>query len=227
MPAFKSHKEYSSRLARQEARKFTSQALGFSLLAIAIIALVLFVGIPALVKLAIFIGELNSASAPVAQKNIIPPAAPQLLPLPEATNSATIRLEGYAEPGTMVNIYVNGNKVKESLIDESGSFNFPDITIIDGNNSIYAEANDSAGNTSPPSSSLTINMYPDKPNLSVNFPVNGQQFFGVANQQITIEGKTDVKNYITINDRQVVVLSDGSFKHRLQLTEGDTTIQIK
>jgi hypothetical protein len=227
MSTYRSHKEYSSRLARQEAKRFTVQAVGFGVLALAIIAIVIFVGIPAFIKGAVFLGELNNSSNMNVQEDTIPPAAPQLLPLTEATSSAQIDVEGYAEVGSFVTLFVNGSKVNESLIDETGTFKFSGITISDGTSTIYAEATDAAGNTSSPSTKLQVTLYQDKPTLTITYPVEGQQLYGLDNQQITIEGKTESTNRVSINDRQAVVIGDGTFKHRFQLKEGGNEITIK
>jgi hypothetical protein len=226
MSSFKSRREYSSRLARQEAKRFTTQAIGFGMLAIVIIALAIFVGIPGLIKVAVFLGDLNNNANPISQTDTIPPPPPQLIPLPEAINTTTVTVAGYAEKGSLLSLYVNGAKVKESLVDDQGSFSFTTITLVDGLNTIYAKTKDAAGNESTISPSLQVQVYTENPTVTIIEPVEGQKFYGISNQQLIVEGSTHSKNRVLINEHQVLMGADGTFKHRLQLNEGDNTITI-
>jgi hypothetical protein len=226
MSSFKSRREYSSRLARQEAKRFTTQAIGFGFLAIAIIALVIFVGIPGLIKLSVFLGELNSSANPINQTDTIPPPPPQLIPLPEAINTTTVTIEGYAEKGSFLSLYINGAKAKESLVDDQGAFTFHNMALVDGLNTIYAKTKDAAGNESSVSPSVQVYVYTENPTITISYPVEGQKFFGLSNQQLVIEGSTANKNRVLINEHQALMGADGTFKHRLQLNEGDNTITV-
>jgi hypothetical protein len=67
-----------SRLARKEEVRSLRQAFFFGILTIVFLLLLIFLGIPALIKMAIFLGEIRSSSTPVKTEDLLPPAPPIL-----------------------------------------------------------------------------------------------------------------------------------------------------
>lgn len=226
MSKFKSYHEYTSRLARQETKRYTQQSFFFILATLALIVLVIFVGIPLVTKAAIFIGDIRSSNTPITNQETLRPATPQLIPPPVATNSSNLTVSGYAQAGAKVAIFINGVKQAESLVDESGSFNFNDLKLNVGANEIYAISFNSNDQASPESSPLTINVFDQKPKLTLTNPENGAKIYGFQNQQLNVEGLTDTHNTVYINDRQTFVTTNGTFKQSFILKDGENSFTI-
>ena len=138
-----------SRLARHEGKMWRRQGVVFLGLVAAMIWGIFNWGIPALVKLAIFLGDIKSGREKVEQADTIPPIAPQLLPLPVATFSAQIRIAGFAESGSKVTVYVNSQPKGEVVADGNGGFEGDGGGLDLGENGVWAGAIDQAGNNIP------------------------------------------------------------------------------
>ncbi|WP_277977771.1 Ig-like domain-containing protein [Pantoea endophytica] len=94
-------------------------------------------------------------------------------PITGLTNDTTPLLAGSAEPGSLVTIYDGETpigSVQASAIDGSWSFT-PATALGDGPHTLSATATDAAGNESPASNTLTINIdtaVPDAPDFVLN-----------------------------------------------------------
>src|SRR3989344_4455216 len=139
-----------SRLQRKREKDSLRQAGKYILLTLVTLFLVVKFGLPSLIRLAAFIGDLKSSSQPIEKTDNLAPAAPTLLPLPEATNSAKIAITGYAETGATIKLSRGGMIVEKTIADSDGNFAFKDVVLKEGNNEFFDEAVDSQGNTSGP-----------------------------------------------------------------------------
>jgi len=214
-----------SRLIRKEEARNLRQALFFGFLTIILGLALVFLGIPALIRMAIFLGNLRSSSLPVESQDILPPAPPRLKPIPEATNSAQITIQGFAEPGSTVEIFLDGFSTKKVVSENDGTFTASDINLSLGKNDFWATATDQAGNTSQKSGQLTIFYDQTPPKLEIKEPAS-ETTFSAEENKITIRGKTEEKATVTINDRIVIVDSEGNFEYPFLLSEGENLIQI-
>jgi len=151
----------------------------------------------------------------------IAPAAPQINSLPEQVSSKTVTLNGTAESGATVTTYVNEEEAFSTLADKEGFFE-GDITLVGGENNIKAIAKDPAGNISRESKSLKVVYDANPPSLVLlqNIPSE------VTDQELTINAKTEPGAKVTINDRLVIVNSDGVFSTTVQLKSGQNPISI-
>ena len=215
----------SSRLAKKEEARNLRRALLFSFLTLALALGLIFLGTPALIKMAIFIGNLRSASVPIETKDTLPPAPPKLKPLPAATNSAQITLEGFAEAGSTVEIFLSGISTKKTITETDGSFLVSNLELTLGRNEIEVQATDKAGNTSQKSNKLVIIYDETPPDLIIKEPVKGASFF-TPEKQIEIKGETEPEATVTVNGRFVIVDSEGKFNYPLTLSEGENRIKI-
>ncbi|MBF2079997.1 MAG: DUF4347 domain-containing protein [Synechococcales cyanobacterium T60_A2020_003] len=100
-----------------------------------------------------------------------PPAAPVVLTT-GTTNDSTPTITGTAEPGSTVDVLVDGTSVGTATADGSGNWSFtPSNAIADGTHTIRATATDAAGNTSALSNQKNITIdatapsAPTTPNL--------------------------------------------------------------
>ena len=214
-----------SRLLRKEEARSLRRAITFGFLTVILALALIFLGIPALIRMAIFLENLRSSSLPVETKDIFPPAPPQLKPLPEATNDAQVVVQGFAESGSAVEIFLNGKSTKKVIAENAGSFSTSSIKITSGRNEITAIATDKAGNSSQKSGKIIISYDEAPPELKISEPIDNAEFFGEENK-ITVKGKTEEKATVTVNERVVIVDSEGNFEYSLTLSEGENQILI-
>ncbi len=158
-------------------------------------------------------------------RDTLPPAPPIIDPLPEATNSAILEVVGEAEALSELSLFLNGEVIKKMVVGESGTFRVGDINLSQGDNNIYALAEDMVGNKSQESVRQTIILDKEPPELEVAFPENNQSFSG-DKREIIIKGKTEENAIITINERKVVVDLDGGFEISYSLADGTNSIII-
>lgn len=174
------------------------------------------------------IGTLNdSGSEEIANvvRDTLPPPPPLIDPLPEATNSAILEIIGEAEASSELNLFLNGETVKQMVVGDSGTFRVDGVNLREGDNNIYAVATDMAGNRSQESPRQTITLDKEPPELSIEFPQNNQILSG-DEREIAIKGKIEEDAVITINERKIVVDLDGSFEASYSLTDGENSITI-
>lgn len=214
-----------SRLSHLEEKRSRQQTLFFVFLTLLLIAAVFFLGIPLLIRLAIFLGELQSSGQPIEVGDTIPPAPPTLETLQEATNSARLSLSGFAEAGSSVELFLNGQAVAEKVADAAGEFGFPNLTLKKGNNSFFLTATDNAGNVSQASQSQTVVFDDQPPPLSLFTPENGAAFFG-PQKSVKVEGQTEAGASVSVNGHQVVVGPEGKFSYNMGLSEGENEIKV-
>jgi hypothetical protein len=190
-----------------------------------IIFISIFFGFKVLTKMFLFITQLNSSGRPVEKSDYIPPSPPVFISRFEATNSAYLVLKGIAEPGSMVFLTQNSNSVKSVVASENGEFEFSQVILTDGDNEFFGVAVDPAGNKSQPSNKLNIYLSIKEPKLVIEKPITGQVFSG-NNSKIEISGLTDPEVRLTINERVVIVATDGRFHHQLGLSPGENKLLI-
>lgn len=214
-----------SRLSRTEERRNNRKAFIFFVLTIASILLVFFLGLPLLAKFAAFLTDIRQSSQPIEISDTTPPVLPRFEPLPEATNEIKVEITGHTEPGATAILYLN-NKTEEVLADNKGEFNYT-FFLNDGNNRISAVAKDGSGNESQKTETYKILFDDEPPEIQINSPEAGSEYFGAKQRQVVIDGKTEEGAKININDRLVVVDSDGSFTFATTLSEGENSFTIK
>jgi hypothetical protein len=214
-----------SLLSKKESKRSLRQAIFFSLLTIALAALVFIYGIPAVIKMAVFIGDIRSSSTPVELKDKIPPAPPIFKDTPEATNIAKINLHGFAENGSMVKIYLTGQPMGEVVADNDGNFSLDNLVLTLGTNEITAVAVDTSDNKSRESERLVIWYDNQAPELEISQPADKSTITS-EDSEVEIMGKTETEVNLLINEHLVVIDSNGNFKYKFSLTTGENLINI-
>lgn len=151
--------------------------------------------------------------------------APPVLNIPfEATNTATIRVKGFATSDGKVEIYV-GNDLKETVgTDFDGSFE-TDIPLTDGNNAIYGKTI-LGSKSSLPSKAIRVEFSDQKPKLDISEPNDNQEVKG-GDKKVKVSGITDLENNVTINGAYVIVNPEGKFSSDVSINEGDNQITIQ
>lgn len=215
-----------TRLQRKRDKKSSKQALKYFLLIILFLFLLVRFGLPGLIKLAAFIGDLRSSSQPIEKQDQLPPRPPILNPVSEATSSAEINLSGYAEAGSTIKLSIRGITVADNVADNEGTFEFRGVHLREGSNEVFVVAIDDQGNVSEESTTYKITVDMTAPGLNLESPSDGDKFYDNDNP-ITIKGSSDEGADIRINGRFIRVGIDGNFEMSLSLSEGDNEIEIK
>lgn len=219
--AYNNYKSYS-RLNRIEDNKSKRTIIVYIVLTILFLLFLVFAA-PRI--LGLIVGSLNTDNPESLSSDTTAPSPPRVNTPPQFTNATSITISGSAEPNSTVAIF-NGNDKTETVADDSGNFSV-NIDLDRDENTIYAKAIDLAGNESPKSSTYTITYDNEKPEVEVTKPTEGQQFFGQQQRQLTLEGKTEPDAKVTINDRFVIVDSNGNFKFNTNLGDGENSFNIK
>ncbi|PJE67723.1 hypothetical protein COU95_00810 [Candidatus Shapirobacteria bacterium CG10_big_fil_rev_8_21_14_0_10_40_9] len=219
-------KIFHSRLVKKEEAKSLRRTVIFGGLTILFILGIIFLGIPTLVKIAVFFSEIKSSSVPVEQSDILPPAPPKINPLPEATNIGTIPISGFAEAGSTVEVFLNNSSYKKVVASEDGTFLVDSLLLTEGQNEIYTIAQDQAGNRSQPSETIIILFDKAPPTLEISQPQDGANFLGEKQRKIQISGKTEPGVSLTLNDHLQILDKDGNFSQTYALSEGENVFKF-
>jgi hypothetical protein len=219
-------KRRRSRLARKQEIRSFRKAVFFGFLTVLIALALVFLGIPAMIRLAIFLGDIRSSSQPVEPEDVLPPAPVSFQSPPEATNSAQFSLEGFAEQGATVEIFINDYSVKKVVAESGGTFQATGLNLKEGRNVIFATATDKTGNTSQASRKVTVIFDQKPPELEISSPEEGSEFSGDNEKRVSVKGKAEEGSTIMVNDKVVIVDFEGNFEYPLTLSEGENTIKI-
>jgi hypothetical protein len=182
-------------------------------------------GLPALVGGLTYITHFNSK--PVVKNTSDEDIAipPPVLNIPyEATNTATIAINGYTTPDTKVEIYLDDELKTTTDVKSDGSFQTSDISLSIGTNNIYGKT---IMGDKQSLESKTIKLYYDseKPKVDITSPTDNQEIKG-GDKKIRVAGNTDPQNSITINGSTVIVNGAGDFATDVNINEGDNTLTI-
>lgn len=219
-------KRKRSRLSRKEGQRYFRQSLLFTMLTLILIFAIIFWGIPSLIKLAIFLSDIRSSTQPISGEDTIAPPPPIIEPPAQATNSASIRLSGFAEDGATVVLSIDGREAYETVADTKGEFLFDSVRLNSGENEIIARATDASGNQSQASPVLRVVYDTQAPDLSISTPQDGAAFYGSGEQIINVSGTADSDARVMINGSLVILSQNGNFSQKIVLEEGENIIEV-
>ncbi len=151
--------------------------------------------------------------------------APPVLNIPyEATNSANIKISGYATKNSQIEIYFDDSLQETIQTSGDGSFETGNLELREGTNNIHAITvnNDKK---SLPSKTIKLLFSKEKPKLEVIEPPDNYQISS-GDKKVKVSGKVDNQNPVTVNGTTVIVSSDGNFSTEISINEGDNTIEI-
>lgn len=208
-----------------EQKKNTRSAVLYIGLTIAALAILYFLGIPAVGKLASLVSSLRNKNNAITSSDTTPPPPPKFKYFSEYTNQKNVTLSGNTEAGTIVRLTFNGED-QEILSDNNGQFSFA-LILGNGINSFAAIAMDQAGNQSQKTDDYQITFDNQAPDLSITSPDDNSSYYGSGQRQITVQGETEEGVQVTINDRFITVDEDGKFQYTTTLNEGANTFNIK
>jgi bacillopeptidase F len=212
-----------SRLSKN-AEKKTRKTLFLSVVGIIIVVFLLAkFGIGLLVNFSLFLAgpKDNQLLQGNSQINFVAP--PTLNPLPNATNSAKIIISGRSTKEIDIELFINDDLIDETKTDKDGGFVFtPNLK--EGNNQIKTRAiyKDKKSDFSV---TFEVILKNSQPTLEVTSPSDGQTFKKDQNN-VTIQGKTDLGVTITVNVFWAVIDDSNNFSYNLPLQNGDNEIKI-
>lgn len=183
-------------------------------------------GLPAFVSSLTFLNKYKSSGNSSKPASEDPAIAPPVLNIPyEATNSATIKISGYASTESQIEIYVDGELKDTSSAREDGSFISGDIPLSLGTNNIYGKTINRDNKKSLASKTIKLIYSNEKPQLEITEPQDNFQVKG-GDKKVKVAGKTDPNNTVSINGILTIVNNQGNFSTDVSLNDGDNTITI-
>lgn len=218
-------RKFTRKFINSEERKNTRSAASYILLTIAALALLYFVGIPAIGKLTSLVSSLKGNNSKISSSDMTPPPPPKFRNFPEFTNQQSLTLYGNTEAGSTVKLIFNGSQ-SEVLADNNGQFSF-NVNLQNGVNTFAATSTDQAGNQSLKSEDHQVTFDNKPPELEITSPTDSSSYFGSNQRQVTIAGKSEAESKVTINDRIIAVDEEGTFQYTTTLNEGANTFNVK
>ncbi len=213
-------------LSVREKREFR-QAIGLIFITLVLLVGFVFWGLPGLARL---VGNTLIKQSSGPSKNLeLKPTMPVLSDIPEATNSASLNIDGFAQPGVEVSLYVNSEQRDKMIVTDSGSFEFSNVKLTDGENTIYTYAeNPTSKLESDQSKQHVVVVDTKKPVVTITTPSDNTVFHTSHEQVVTISGSVDEEGVkIYVGERMAIVTPEKTFTLAYQLVEGDQDIPIK
>lgn len=213
-----------SRLDRKTNDQMTKKTVFLGIITIVCGLLVLVYGLPLLIRFSIFLGEGKNKKNNTTEEKVMPPLAPRILRDFEATNSATLKIRGYAESKVKVELFKNDISIGSTEVSENGDFVFDKITLEVGDNFFSAVASTEKAGNGDGSETMKVVYDVTAPSLALTNP--SEESLTVDSIDFDIVGKTDKGSSVLINNRIVKVDDDGGFKEKWQLTIGKNDLII-
>ncbi|MEY7151512.1 Ig-like domain-containing protein [Enterobacter cloacae] len=160
----------------------------------------------------------------------------------DTTDDQSPTLSGEAEPGSVVDIYDNDEKIGSVIVDDEGKWSYtPDTPLAKGDHEITTTVTDPSGNTSEPSPGISFTVDPDPNQVTVGEvvddegPIVGNLKPGTVTDDARPElsGKGKPGSTVTIMDGDdvlgsTVVDPDGNwtFTPEQDLADGDHSLTV-
>ena len=151
-------------------------------------------------------------------------APPVLDSMPNATNSAYIKITGTGQEKQTIKLYINDELVDKKDVEKNNRFSFSNIKINEGENTIKVKAVKN-GKESSFSSEATVAFQKNPPKLTIDSPSDNQSF-SKDDRFANVSGQTDPSAKVTVNDLWAIVDSDGKFSYKLPLQNGENKIKV-
>lgn len=218
MPEFK-----RSRLERKKEEQTTKKTVWLGVLTISIFILIIAFGLPLLIRFSILLGN-SKSNKDTTGDNVLAPLAPRLIVPFEATNSSKIKVEGFAESESIVELLKNQESVGKVNVTQNGDFSFENIDLNEGENSFSAVAIKDKSGSSQASDPIIVVFDNKKPELTMSNPKEETVTADLADFDII--GKSESGASVLVNNRVAVVDDEGNFKIKIQLNSGKNDIEI-
>lgn len=160
------------------------------------------------------------------EKDTVPPTAPYLQQIPEATQNGTIDVTGGSEEGAKVLLYIDDIKRTETIADNNGVFTFSGIETSATPSRIYVKAQDQAGNTSSESQTYTTVRDNEPPTIELISPKKGEVYKSTEHSYV-VKLKTEPNATVLVNGQLAVISQDGEATAQIRLERGKNEIKIE
>jgi hypothetical protein len=212
-----------TRLQKIEERKNLRQAIFLLVISILLIVGIFIFGLPLVIRMSLYLANKQPTTSTTEKAQLPPPPQPQLQPLPQATNSAELIIAGFAPAGNKIKVFLNDEFVKDTTTNKNGEFRITDLTLKEGENKIRVISFVEDKESEPYITTVVYKKTP--PVLFIDSPTDGQSFYD-TDKEITVKGKTDPNATVTVNGHLAIVDSEGLFRIKLTLSQGDNPIKI-
>jgi hypothetical protein len=154
------------------------------------------------------------------------PVPPLFSNLPSATNQENFTVSGTAQAGYTVKLFVNGPEKASAITGADGVFNFGDIRLNTGRNSITAKAIDQEGVESDSTLTYIVVLDTQAPKLEIESPKDGDTVRNL-DKRVLVKGKLDEKAEVKIGSSLVIMNEDNTFEYLMGLNEGSNKIKVE
>ncbi|KFK92839.1 Ig-like domain-containing protein, partial [Serratia sp. Ag1] len=136
------------------------------------------------------------------------------------TDDANPTFNGTAEPGSIINVYDNGNLLGSVSTDNNGAWSFtPTTPLVEGDHSITTTATDKAGNTSEPSDAFDLTT-------DYTAPLTGPEFLAITAVEDRVGDRQGlVDNGAVTDDSQPLISGIGTASDTIFVYTTDSTGQ--
>ena len=189
-----------------------------------ILGFIFTLGIKILLNTSIFVANIfnkNQITPTVANEDVY--GSISIDNIPTATNSARIVVSGSVVNYSILRFYINGDKIKEKILDSSDNFSEEIGDLVSGNNEVFVKVLTKDQKKSKNSTVFKVFYSNQKPKLDISEPSDNSK---TSQQDLTIKGTTDKEVFIKVNDIPVVVDANGSWETSVKLKDGDNQIVI-
>lgn len=205
--------------------RYSKQIISSIVVLVLLVIFMLTVGIDLLVQTTHFIASVsekkNTGIFDPNKNGVI--LAPELINVPNATNSAVLSIVGHGQADSKISIFVNDDPQKEIELDDKTEDFEAMINLDEGVNTVHLVLEDVKTKRQAKSKNYTVFYSEAKPKLEVYTPTPNQR---VYNEALTISGSTDPGISVVINGRPVVVDSQGNFLLSINLSQGENKLSI-
>lgn len=213
-----------SRLEKKSEEEITKKTIALGFLTIIIFIGLLVFGLPILIKFSIILGNLKKVKDGDVGEVVLPPTAPRIVVPYEATNSAVISINGFAERKVTVELLKNDVSVGKTEVNDNGEFSFGDVQLDQGESVFTAVAISEKGGSGEPSREAKITYDNQPPTLSMVNPV--EESLKVDLSDFDVIGQSEKGVGVTVNGRVAMVDDSGKFKIKLLLNTGKNDIEV-
>jgi len=163
----------------------------------------------------------------VLKVDTVSPLPPYIYRIPNYTNKDSVGISGTAEPSSKIQLFLNKEKVEETIADKDGQFNFGEVNLKEKTNTFYGITLDQNGNSSVESRDRIIMVDKDKPKIELEKPEAGKSYLSKV-RSMEVVGKTEPLSTITINGSyKVPIDKEGNFSYSIYPTNGSNKLQME
>ena len=142
----------------------------------------------------------------------------------EYSNLPTLTISGYASAGLTLYLVQNGVKNAGTIVPENGEF-ASEVDLKEGENTFTFYLENTDGNQSNNSTDFSVTLDQETPTIELEAIAN--DITGRDNQNLTVNGTTEAKIEVYVNNRLTTSNDEGKFTSSVYLNEGENTLTIK